>query len=106
MNINQKFLFIIVCASPIFLSACSSSLQRGEPLIAADEMMDGPGIFSGKAGGFYLVGGNTDTVEAKPVNKMTLEETSLAIDNKIKQLNQDRIELERLKRQLKKRKVY
>lgn len=99
-RINQKLAMIIFLAISVFLTACSSSFERGDALIAADEMKEGPGIFSGQQGAFYLVGGKQKASTSKPVNKMSVEETSIAIDKKIEQLENDRKDLEQLKRQL------
>jgi len=85
----------------IFLTACTSSLEKGNTLIAADEMKQGPGVFSGKQGAFYLAeGGKSKTSTPKPASKISFEETSITIDKKIEQLDKDRKELERLKHQI------
>jgi len=93
---------IIILMLPIILSACSNTYMKGETLVAADEMMDGPGLFSGPKGAFYLVGGE-EKVVTKPLSKMSVDDTSKLLDDKIKQLKQDQIELENLKRDLNKR---
>lgn len=90
----------IILTVPLFLSACSSSYERGDKLVAADEMKEGPGIFSGKKGAFYLVGGESKTTNPESLKKMNREETNRAIDDKLKQLDQDRHELEQLKEAL------
>ena len=96
-----RFAFVVTMFSvPFFLGACSSSYERGEELVAADEMKAGPGIFSGQSGGFYLVGGEEKVVADKPINKMNLDETSRTLDKKIEQLKQDQKELEMLKREI------
>ena len=93
---------LTVLVLPILLVACSSNYERGNALVAADEMMEGPGVFSGEKGGFYLVGGEK-VAAAKPVSKMNLSETSKVLDEKIEQLKRDQIELEALKRDLNKK---
>jgi len=87
-------------ATPVFLSACSSSIERGEPLVEADAMMEGPGVFSGDKGGFYIAGGKEKIVASKPVSTMSAAETSKVIDERLEQLKRDQIELEALKKQL------
>lgn len=100
-NIHLSSLAVIaMIASPVFLSACSSSYERGAPLVAADEMMEGPGVFSGEKGGFYIVGGEEKVVASKSVSTMNVTETSKVIDEKIEQLKRDQIELEALKKEL------
>ncbi len=94
---------LTVLAFPVLLAACSSNYERGNALVAADEMMEGPGIFSGEKGGFYLVGGGEKVAAVKPVSKMNLNETSKVLDERIEQLKRDQIELEALKRDLNKK---
>ncbi len=93
---------LTVLALPVLLAACSSNYERGEYLTTGDEMKEGPGIFSGEKGGFYLVGGEK-VASAKPVSKMNLNETSKVLDERIEQLKRDQIELEALKRDLNKK---
>ncbi len=99
---------------PFLLVGCSSSILdngQGESfaLIPADEMMQGPGVFSGEKGAFYVIGGDKkakpQTVStARPVTRsvsnMDLNETSKVLDDKIKQLQRDQMELELLKREV------
>ena len=94
---------LTVLALPVLLAACSSNYERGEYLTTGDEMKEGPGIFSGDKGGFYLVGGEKVAPANKPVSKMNLSETSKVLDERIEQLKQDQIELEALKRDLNKK---
>ncbi len=89
----------------ILLAGCSSAYQKGEPLVAADEMKAGPGIFSGEKGGFYLVGGETKN-NTPPVSEMNRSDTLRAIDNRIKQLDRDKMELEQLKEAIDKKLKY
>ena len=94
---------LIVLALPVLLSACSNSYERGDTLVAADEMKEGPGIFSGQKGAFYLVGGEEKAPASKPVSKMNLDETSKVLDDKIEQLKRDQRDLEQLKLELNKK---
>ncbi len=89
--------------TPAFLSACSSSYEAGAPLRAADDMMEGPGIFSGDKGGYYVTGGKEKVVASKSVSTMSASETSNMLDERIEQLKRDQIELETLKRDLNKK---
>ncbi len=91
---------IILITSSV-LMACSSNTRESEAYIANDEIKQGPGIFTGDKGAFYLVGGNNARKATKPVNKMSNEEATQAINQKLEQLNRDRVELEALKQQLK-----
>ena len=99
----------------MLLTACSSSFPTGEPLESADDFKQGPGVFSGEKGAFYLVGGDKKKQESvekqnssvtfyqKPVANMNLNETSKVLDDKIRQLEQDQKELELLKREVDKK---
>ncbi len=113
---NIKYLVYVLPFS-FFLVACSSNLiyEKGETfaLLPADEMMQGPGLFSGEKGAFYVVGGDKKvapktTVAApakasKPISEMDLNETSEVLDERIRQLQRDQMELELLKRQINKK---
>ena len=92
----------IVLITSALLAGCSNSIKEGEAYLPNDEIKQGPGIFSGEQGAFYLVGGNSknSSKAQKPIAKMSTEEATQAIDKKIEQLNQDKIELEALKQQL------
>lgn len=111
-------------ALSLLLGGCSSSLLSdggSEPLalLPADDMKQGPGIFSRDKGAFFIIGGDKKeqkTVEEqidkqngsvtyyqKPVANMDLNETSKVLDDKIKQLEQDQRELELLKREVDKK---
>ena len=104
---NKIFLrsaFVVAMFSVSFvLGACSSSYERGEDLVAADDMMEGPGVFSGDKGSFYIAGGKEKVAVSKPVSTMSAAETSKVLDNKIEQLKRDQIELETLKREINKK---
>jgi len=92
---------IMLLITPVFLSACSSSYERGAYLTPGDEIKEGPGIFSGESGGFYLVGGDSKKVaSSRSISEMSLNETSKVLNKKIEQLKRDQIELEILKRSL------
>ena len=93
-------LIIVLLIFPVFMSACSSSYERGSYLTTGDEMKEGPGIFSGESGGFYLVGGDNKKVATRSISEMNLNETSKILDRKIEQLKRDQMELEVLKRNL------
>ena len=88
-KLSRPILHLMMLFTSLFLAACSSSYERGEALVAADEMKAGPGIFSGSKGGFYLVGGEEKAVLSKPASKMNLDETSKVLDEKIEQLKRD-----------------
>ena len=102
MSLRPVFILTMFSVS-LALGACSSSYERGEELVAADEMKAGPGIFSGQKGGFYLVGGEEEVTATKPISKMNLDETSRVLDEKIEQLKRDQKELETLKLELNKK---
>jgi len=88
---------IILIASSALIS-CSSNTRESEAYIANDEIKQGPGIFTGDKGAFYLVGGENTRKASKPVNKMSNEEATQAINQKLEQLNRDRVELEALRK--------
>lgn len=72
------------------------------------EDTQGSGFFSGKQGGFYLLSNDTDKPkleikQSKSVDKMSLEETSQVLNQKIQNLEKDKIELEILKKQIDKK---
>ncbi len=100
---SSSLALLAIMVTPAFLSACSSSYERGAPLVEADEMMEGPGVFSGDKGGFYIVGGKEKAVASKPVSTMSATETSKVIDERLEQLKRDQIELEALKKELNKK---
>lgn len=75
-------------------------------------MMQGPGLFSGEKDAFHIVGGdkkaNLQKVVAparttKSVSNMDLNETAKVLDDKIRQLQRDQMELELLKREVDKK---
>lgn len=103
---SSSFALLAIMATPAFLGACSNAYERGSPLVAADEMKEGPGIFSGDKGGFFIAGGEEKGVASKPVStvsKMNATETSKVIDERIERLKRDQIELEALKKALNKK---
>ncbi len=90
---------------PVFLGACSSSNispQANHPAESpvGSDIMEGPGLFSGDKGAFYVVGGKDKATASKSVSSLSAKETSKIIDQKLEQLKQDQIELEALKKQL------
>ena len=117
-NLVNRITFIVITLS---LGACSSSLLSGggntKPLSLqpADDMKQGPGIFSGDKGSFYIIGGDKNkqksiekqnssvTYYPKPIANMNLNETSKVLENKIRQLEKDQMELELLKREIDKK---
>ena len=110
-SVHFPKLFVILIFS-ILVTACSSSLPRSEPLESADDFKQGPGLFSGEKGGFYAVGGDkrakqetvaSPTSSTKSVSDMDLNETSKVLDDKIRQLQRDQMELELLKREVDKK---
>jgi len=102
-KVSRFGLFLIISSVSIVLNGCSNSYERGDALAAGDEMKSGPGIFSGKKGGFYLVGDPDKVKSEKPVSKMNIDETNRVLDQKLEQLKKDQEELEALKRQLNKK---
>jgi len=113
---KHDFLYLLAAvAIPFVLSSCSSA-TTGETfeLLPADEMKSGPGLFSGEKGGFVIIGKkddesttNSTTVAAtrstKSISNMDLQETSKVLDERIKQLERDQVELERLKSEVDKK---
>ena len=76
----------------------------GEPLEFLEDTA-GPGLLSGKDGSFSLFTkgankSNKGTIKTKVVDKMTLEETSQVLNEKIQRLERNKIELELLKKQI------
>ena len=112
-NNFKKISVIKILAVSVLLGGCSSSLldnSEGEQfaLLPADDMMQGPGIFSGEKGAFYII--DPDKKVEKPavrnqssVSNMNLNETSKVLDDKIRQLEKDQLELELLKREVDKK---
>ena len=96
-KIIKSFSVLVLLTS---LVGCSSSaVNQGEAYRPNDEISEGPGIFSGKKGAFFLVGNNnTDSKPSKKIN--STEEAVNVINQKIEQLDKDRAELEILKKQL------
>ena len=120
-NIKNDFYkvnMLKILAVSFFLGGCSSSLlENGDSeqlaLIPADEMKQGAGVFSGAKGAFYVIDPNKKTKQQNEVtpttsnqnsvSNMNLNETSKVLDDKIKQLEKDQIELELLKRKVDKK---
>lgn len=101
----------------LLLSGCSGAVinhaeDESLALLPADDLKQGPGVFSGEKGAFYIIGGEkkpkpqtrnsvpSNTVSVKNKN---LAETSDLLEDKIRQLEKDKIELELLKRQVDKK---
>lgn len=118
MNQSKKYSrplsFSTVLFSILLLSitACSHVKSTSEPVEFNDDIK-GPGFFSGSKGGFYLFNKDTDkknrpnhnanTRQIKPVNEMSLKESSEELEERIQQLERDKIELELLKRRIDKK---
>jgi len=113
---KNKFLALYVpsiAIITIIVAGCSSSTPKNDPsfLYAGGDIMEGPGFFTGEKGAFYVVGGEkkpkAQAVSATPATKsidtMDLNETSKVLDDRIKQLQRDQIELELLKREINKK---
>ena len=101
-------LLVAGCSSTLLNTGGSETLE----LLPADEIKQGPGVFSGEDGGFFFIKDlkKKPSTEAAPtttpsssVDKMNLDETSRVLEDKIKQLEKDRIELELLKSQIDKK---
>jgi len=87
--------------------ACES-LEPGEPLLPADEVKPGPGLFSGESGEIKITTGNdqpaNENLESYQEDEdLDLQQTSALLDEKIKQLEQQKKELEILKRKVDKK---
>ena len=91
------------------ISGCVGTIEPGEPLGAgADDEMPGPGIFSGESGVFILAGDSKQSEQQiVPVNQdlsnQNLQTTLDLLNQKIKQLEQQQIELEKLKLEVNKK---
>ncbi len=101
----RKIGWLVLFTAPLTIMGCSSlNNNEGESYVANDEMLEGPGLFTGAEGAFNVVGGkDKNASSSRPVSAMSVEETTQAINKKIKQLDQDKLELEKLKRQLHKK---
>jgi hypothetical protein len=108
--------YLALLALPGLLIGCSMMREQPEEdkveLLPADDMMSGPGLFTGDNGAFMVLGGkkkksattkNAPNRPIKSVSNMDLNETSRVIDEKLRQLEQDQIELELLKQELDKK---
>jgi len=113
---KNKFLALYVpsiAIITIIVAGCSGSAPKNGPsfLYTGSDIMEGPGLFTGEKGAFYVVGGEkkpkaqlvSDTPATKSIDDMDLDETSKVLDDKIKQLQRDQIELEILKRDINKK---
>lgn len=88
--------FIIVS-----MAACES-IQPGEPLIPAGDEKPGPGLFSGEAGEFKMNSDNnlstSESSELKQgLDELDLKQTSEQLGKKIKVMEKQMRELEKLK---------
>ncbi len=107
---KKRILFLsvssLVIVTSVALSGCSNSAKEDSGMMVAnDEIMQGPGIFTGKKGAYYLMGGRkTPPVQTTHSNdKKNDSEVIQEINNKLKQLDKDKIELEEMKSQLRNR---
>ena len=113
---KNKFLALYVPSIviiTIIVAGCSGSTPKNDPsfLYAGGDIMEGPGFFTGEKGAFYVVGGGkkpkaqpvSATPATKSIDTMDLNETSKVLDDRIKQLQRDQIELELLKREINKK---
>jgi hypothetical protein len=77
----------------------------------ADDMMAGPGLFSGDPDGFTIIGDKkkkanvvaTPASSTPSVANMDMNQTSKDLEVKIRQLQRDQMELELLKREVDKK---
>ena len=108
----------ILIAASVFIASmmgCAMSLEPGEELQSSDEMLEGPGIFSGEDGAFNIITLKKDgTYQRKEKSmpedgassdlaKQDLQGTSDILDEKILELEKQQEELEALKREVKKK---
>jgi len=89
------------------MTACET-MQPGDPLIPVGEETPGPGLFSGESGEFKYGSEASQPANENPepkqeVEDLDLQQTSEMLDQKIKELEQQRIELELLKLQVDKK---
>lgn len=96
------------------IAGCATSQDAGDELLPADEMLQGPGLFSGEDGSFNIITLNKDgtyksaktpSAENTPqdISNEDLQGTSDILDQKIQELEQQQEELEQLKREVKKK---
>ena len=114
-RIGSRYLsLLLVLTVAGFMVGCASSQQAGDELLPSDEMMEGPGLFSGEDGTFSIITLNKDgtyTPAEKPaeesvaqdVSKENLQGTSDILEQKINELEQQQEELEQLQRDVKKK---
>ena len=111
---SRPLSLLLVLTVAGFMAGCASSQQAGEELLPSDEMMEGPGLFSGEDGTFSIITLNKDgtyTSAEKPaeesvaqdVSKEDLQGTSDILEQKINELEQQQEELEQLQRDVKKK---
>lgn len=123
-NTFKKIRVIEVLTISLLLGACSSTPTvtentKFEELLPADEMLEGGGIFSGEKGEFIVASSEkrarqqtlakqqqaavSPEITQSSVSNLNLNQTSKVLDDKIKQLEKDQIELELLKSEIDKR---
>jgi len=103
----KKRMFLLASSLMVIFSialvGCSRYVKEDTgTLVANDEIMQGPGIFTGKKGAFYLVGGSK-TTPVQAIHTRNNNEVMQEIDHKLKQLDKDKADLEKMKSQLKNR---
>ena len=88
------------------MTACES--VPGDPLIPVGDEQPGPGLFSGESGEFKFGSDANQPANEEPerkqeVDNLDLQQTSEILDQKIKELEQQKLELELLKLQVDKK---
>lgn len=108
---------MILFATAVFVASVTScaSLEPGEALQPSDEMLEGPGLFSGNDGEFSIIDLKKDRADeqvnkggdaqaaSRDIAKEDLQGTSDILDEKLIELEQQKQELEALKREVKKK---
>ena len=96
-----KLRYLIASALILISTATCQSIEPGEPLIPAGDEMPGPGLFSGESGEFKFNSNvsqpaNESTELIQEVENLDLLETSKILEQKIKELEKQKKELELL----------
>ncbi|MEE8366022.1 MAG: hypothetical protein V3R76_09550 [Gammaproteobacteria bacterium] len=94
-------LLLISALILVSMTACES-IQPGEPLIPVGDEQPGPGLFSGEDGEFKFNRDNNPPTNEnsgpkQEIDNLDLQETSELLAQKIKELEQQKKELELLK---------
>jgi len=101
-NIVKNILGVFVFS--FIITSCSNTKPSKSPIEFNDDTQ-GPGLFSGHNGGFYLYRKKIKEPKAemqhsKSHNERDLKEASDKLDKQIQRLHKDKIELERLKEKI------